>query len=259
MKDFVRKWLGSAEAENDQRLPKVDPGMRVYSVGDIHGRADLLQELHRMIVADAAAFEGHRTIVYLGDYIDRGLHSREVVDELLLEPLPDFETVYLKGNHEQTLLDFLEQPGIAGGWLSWGGRETLSSYGVELPPNFTRGHLETVREAFQERLPEHHLEFYRNTQLMHAAGDYLFVHAGIRPGKPVQEQTNEDLMWIREDFTESRAQHDYVVVHGHTIAEDVEFRPNRIGIDTGAYATGVLTCLVLEGEEQRLLQTGGKR
>jgi serine/threonine protein phosphatase 1 len=195
-------------------------------------------------------------VVYVGDLIDRGIHSRGVIDELLDAPLAGFESVYLLGNHEQTLLDFLEQPKIAAGWLAWGGRETLFSYGVEPPPNITRADMHLIRDDLEERIPDSHLEFFRNMRLMHISGDYLFVHAGIRPGKPIQEQSNEDLLWIRQDFTESRQRHDYVVVHGHTISAEVEFLPNRIGIDTGAFQTGILSCLVLEGEEQRLLQTG---
>ncbi|MFC1720148.1 metallophosphoesterase family protein [Pseudomonadota bacterium] len=259
MKSFVKKWLGDPEPAGERSIPRVEAGHRIYSIGDIHGRFDLLQELHRMIAEDAANFEGGKTLVYLGDYIDRGLWSREVIDDLLESPLNGFESVYLLGNHEQTLLDFLEQPKIAAGWLSWGGRETLVSYGVDLPLNISREKLAAIRDEFEGRLPVEHLEFFRNMQLMHVSGDYLFVHAGIRPGKPIQEQSNADLLWIREDFTESRMQHDFVVVHGHTISEEVVFRPNRIGIDTGAYATGVLTCLVLEGEERRLLQTGGEQ
>jgi serine/threonine protein phosphatase 1 len=257
LKSFVKKWLGESAAPVEMPRPRVGTDQRVYSIGDIHGRVDLLQQLHGMIEADAADHEGGRTRVYLGDCIDRGMHSREVIDELLDAPLAGFETVYLLGNHEQTLLDFLDHPKAAAGWLAWGGRETLASYGVNLQPH-VRPDPEQLRDEFQALLPEHHLTFYQAMQLMHQAQDYLFVHAGIRPGKSVQEQSNEDLLWIRDDFTESRVQHEHVVVHGHTITEEVVFRPNRIGIDTGAYATGVLTCLVLEGEEQRLLQTGGQ-
>jgi serine/threonine protein phosphatase 1 len=256
LKNFVKKWLGGPTEAAKISPPRVEPGQRVYSIGDIHGRLDLLQELHGMIQADVGNFDGSLSLVYLGDCIDRGMQSREVVDELLDSPLPGFENVYLMGNHEQTLLDFLQHPKVASGWLNWGGRETLASYGVKLSHDFSRADVEEVRDEFQSILSQRHLAFYENMQLMHRAGDYLFVHAGIRPGKPLQDQSNEDLLWIREDFIESRQQHEHVVVHGHTISDEVEFHPNRIGIDTGAYCTGVLTCLVLEGEEQRLLQTG---
>ena len=256
MKAFVKKWLGAAEEPTEVTPPRVEAHQRVYSIGDIHGRADLLLELHSKIQADAAGFDGPRSLVYLGDCIDRGMHSREVVDELLDNPLPGFESIYLMGNHEQTLLDFLQHPKVAQGWLNWGGRETLLSYGLDVPMQINRDDAEDLRGAFQQVLPERHLGFYESMQMMHVSGDYLFVHAGIRPGKTLQEQSNEDLLWIRQDFTESRRQHDHVVVHGHTISDEVEFHPNRIGIDTGAYCTGVLTCLVLEDDSRRLLQTG---
>jgi len=228
----------------------------VYCIGDIHGRLDLLQELHRMIAEDARHFDGDKTLVYLGDYIDRGMYSREVIDELLESPFTDFESVFLMGNHEQTLLDFLQYPQAAAGWLAWGGRETLVSYGVEAPPGFARADVEELRDQLKAHIPARHLDFYQQMPLTHVAGDYLFVHAGIRPGVPLQDQSNEDLLWIRHDFTANRVQHDHVVVHGHSISEDVEFLSNRIGIDTGACYSGVLTCLVLEDQQQRLLQTG---
>ena len=256
MKSFVKKWLGGPADDEARPAPRAEAGHRVYSIGDIHGRADLLQELHDMIAADAARFDGPLSVVYMGDLIDRGMHSREVVDELLENPLPGFEFIYLLGNHEQTLLDFLDHPKVAAGWLNWGGRETLLSYGIQPPMHLGRDETEDLRDSLRDVLPERHLEFYQAMQLMHLSGDYLFVHAGIRPGKSLQDQSNEDLLWIREDFTENRQRHDHVVVHGHTISDEVEFLPNRIGIDTGAYATGVLSCLVLEGEDQRLLQTG---
>ncbi len=256
MKSFVRKWLGEAEEEAERGAPRTGDGQRVYCIGDIHGRFDLLQELHGRIRTDGEAFDGDCTVVYLGDYIDRGLHSREVIDELLRRPMGGFESVCLLGNHEQTLLDFLRHPRAAGGWLTWGGRETLMSYGVPLASYRVPEHIEEIRDDLHSRLPPDHLKFIRGMPLMHVAGDYLFVHAGIRPGVPLQEQSDEDLLWIRHDFTEDRQRHEHVVVHGHSISEEVTFRANRIGIDTGAYHTGVLTCLVLEGEGQRLLQTG---
>ena len=261
MKSFVKRWLGDAEPAAETgapaRAPSVPPGRRVYAIGDIHGRLDLLRELHGRIAHDGAGFDGERTVVYLGDYIDRGPASREVIDELLDAPLPGFAAVHLLGNHEQTLLDFLLYPQQAAGWLTWGGRETLQSYGVRPPLDFMRADVEQLRDEFQARLPDRHLAFFRGMPLTHADGDYLFVHAGIRPGVPLQEQSDSDLLWIRRDFTASDEDLGCVVVHGHSISEEVELRPNRIGIDTGAFYTGVLTCLVLEGAERRLLQTGG--
>jgi serine/threonine protein phosphatase 1 len=234
------------------------PDVRVYCIGDIHGRRDLLLDLHDRIIADAERFDGAKKLVYLGDYIDRGLQSREVIDELLEAPLAGFESVHLLGNHEQTLLDFLDYPKQAAGWLAWGGRETLASYGVPLPPGFRPPDVEALRDALRERISDSHLEFFRQMPLLHTEGDYVFVHAGIRPGVPLQEQDKSDLLWIRQDFTGSSEWHGHVVVHGHSISEEVEMLPNRIGIDTGAFCTGVLTCLVLEGPTQRLIQTGGQ-
>jgi len=260
LKDFVRRWLGEGadKAEAPRRgAPELESGRRVYCIGDIHGRLDLLRDLHRRIDLDAERFEGHKTIVYLGDYIDRGLQSREVLDELLDRPLAEFESVHLLGNHEQTLLDFLQYPDHAVGWLTWGGRETLLSYGVALPPGFQRPDPVALRDQLEASLPDAHLAFLQSLPLTYIAGDYLFVHAGIRPGVPLQEQRDSDLLWIRQEFLAWEEPHEHMVVHGHSISETVEMRANRIGIDTGAFCTGVLTCLVLEGAEQRLLQTGG--
>jgi len=254
LKSFVRRWLGNEEtAEVDPFLPA---GQRVYCIGDIHGRLDLLQQLHRAVAADANAYDGEKTLVYLGDYIDRGEQSKEVVDLLLAQPLEGLRPVYLLGNHEQTLLDFLEHPSHVASWLTYGGRATLRSYGVSVEEDSSRHNLYRLRDELEYQLPQSHLDFYRGLQLTHVAGSYCFVHAGIRPGLRLQEQRDEDLLWIREDFTRSTAMHEHIVVHGHSIALEVEFRPNRIGIDTGAFHTGNLTCLVLEGAQQRLLQTG---
>ena len=257
MKGFVKRWLEGPASGAAPRETRVEDGERVYCIGDVHGRVDLLQELHGMIARDADAYQGQRTLVYLGDLIDRGMRSREVVDLLLDEPLPGFEPVYLMGNHEQTLLDFLRYPTHAAGWLAWGGRETVLSYGVALEPGLRAPDPEAVREALTARIPDRHVEFYRGMRPYHAAGDYLFVHAGIRPGVPLQEQSESDLFWIRNEFLASEDDHGCVVVHGHSISEQVDERHNRIGIDTGAFYSGVLTCLVLEGTERRLLQTGG--
>lgn len=239
------------------RSASAPPGTRIYAVGDIHGRADLLRAAHERIREDARTSAARRkVVVYLGDYIDRGPGSREVVDVLLSEPLADFEAVYLKGNHEQALLDFLRDISVAPQWFYYGGDATLQSYNVARPvPGGGPPALLKVQAELKEKLPERHLAFYRSLALSHRAGDYLFVHAGIRPGVPLTAQREQDMLWIRDEFLGSTADHGCVVVHGHTITPRPDIKGNRIGIDTGAYATGRLTCLMLDGDERDFLVT----
>jgi len=235
--------------------PRYPEGVRCYAIGDIHGRADLLIELHEQIREDAAGFDGQKQMLYLGDYIDRGLQSKQVVD-LLLEPqLPGFETVFLKGNHEQAMLDFLDYPEATAGWLTFGGRETLISYGVSVTYMPLMKDMKHLAAELDQVLPEAHRDFLEDGLLSWRAGDYYFVHAGIRPGVPLEDQHFEDQLWIRDEFIHSDADHGAVIVHGHTITPEPELKANRIGLDTGAFHTGTLTALVLEGTEQRLLQT----
>jgi serine/threonine protein phosphatase 1 len=256
VKSLVERLLRGKRPAPEQPQAFLPAGRRVYCIGDIHGRLDLLQQLQAQIVADAAGFPGEKTLVYLGDYIDRGDESKEVIDLMLQQPLHGFETVHLLGNHEQTLLDFLQHPHDVTSWLHYGGRETLLSYGV--PVGFATGaqDIDRMHAELEQRLPAQHLEFYQQLKLFHISGKYGFVHAGIRPGIPLGAQAKDDLLWIRDEFTGSKQMHELVIVHGHTITAEVEFHDNRIGIDTGAFHSGVLTCLVLEGTEQRLLQTG---
>ena len=237
--------------------PAVPPGTRVYAVGDIHGESGALARLLEMIREDAASAPvARRVLVFLGDYVDRGLGSRQVIDLLLDDPAPDFERVFLKGNHDAGLLAFLEDAGIGPEWLGVGGQATLLSYGVALPPGpRTAAHLEGVREALAGVLPSGHRAFLEGLSLFHVEGSYAFVHAGIRPGVALEDQQEQDLLWIRDEFLDDRRDHGRVVVHGHSVSDRPEVLPNRIGIDTGAYATGRLTCLVLEGESRRFLAT----
>ena len=232
-------------------------GTRIYAIGDIHGRADLLADMHHYVAADAAKYPDHRLVlVYLGDYVDRGLESKSVIDLLLDSPLPGFEIVHLMGNHEEMLLDFLDDQNRGRGWLDIGGAATLLSYGVRMndrqPP---AGRLATAQEGLKACLPQRHLEFLRDLRLYHSEGDYLFVHAGIRPGIKLEDQKARDLLWIRRNFLESTANHGQIVVHGHSVTWEPEVQPNRICIDTGAFATGVLTCLILDGSERMIMQT----
>lgn len=231
---------------------------RVYAIGDIHGRADLLSDLLELIRKDAArAPEGRHVLVTLGDYVDRGDWSRHVVDMLLEGPLPGADLVALKGNHEELLLRFLEAPeDVARLWLGNGGDATLRSYGIEPSRYLPLGDgWQRMSRLLAEALPPAHRRFYEGLRLHHREGGYLFVHAGIRPGVALEEQTAETLLWVRDLFLSSEVDHGTIVVHGHTVSWMPEERPNRIGIDTGAFMTGRLTCLVLSGEERRFLST----
>lgn len=251
-----RNRAGSVPAGRRSSAP---PDCRLYAIGDIHGRLDLLRALHEQIADDRQArpHEGSDTIVYLGDYVDRGPASREVIDCLLDDVLPGFDAVHLMGNHEEAMLRFLDDVEAGPAWVSFGGEATLLSYGVRRAPTMIgRQRFEDMRRQFAAKLPERHVAFLRSLRLSFAAGDYFFVHAGVRPGIAIAAQERQDLLWIRTTFLSSDADHGKVVVHGHTPNQAPEVRHNRIGIDTCAFATGVLTCLVLEGEERSFLTTG---
>ncbi|MDH3473685.1 MAG: serine/threonine protein phosphatase [Rhodospirillales bacterium] len=235
--------------------PCVPADTRVYAVGDIHGCPEKLRVLHRMILGDAADAPERRVVVYVGDYIDRGPDSREAVDLLIEEPLEGFESIHLIGNHEAFLLEFLDSEMGAMPWLMNGGDATCRSYGVDpyVPPDLT-DRFSWLRQALAERLPEAHLAFFRGLVPHHVEGDYLFVHAGIRPGVALADQDPADLIWIREPFLGSDEDHGKMVIHGHTPTAVPDLRHNRIGIDTGACFGGPLTALVLEGDSRRFLQ-----
>ena len=235
---------------------RVPPGRRVYAIGDIHGRSDLLADIHRRIAEDAAGAKTETlSVVYLGDYVDRGPFSFEVIDLLLNEPLEGFEHVYLKGNHEDMMLGFLTGPPNEA-WLFNGGDATLRSYGIELAWSMADSNgLEMLRRSLQRALPQEHLRFLNRLTLHSRIGDYLFVHAGIRPGLPLDQQRPADLVWIRDRFLASDDDFGMRVVHGHSITAKPDLRHNRIGIDTGAFFSNKLTCLVLEKDDVRFLQT----
>lgn len=231
-------------------------GLRVYCVGDIHGRADLLKRLHAQIASDACDYSGRKIVVYLGDYIDRGEQSKEVLDLLLSEPLAGFAAVFLRGNHEQTVLDFLQQHQVGIGWLTFGGMATLASYGVRISKLPARDEdYKKLQAELARSMPPDHLFFLQKTGLSYTLGSYYFVHAGVKPGIALQHQQPYDQLWIRDEFLASRDFHEKIIIHGHSITEMPELLPNRINIDTGAYASGRLTALILENSTQRLLQT----
>lgn len=233
--------------------PRIPSGQRVYAIGDVHGRADLLANLFARIDADLQARPiPHPIQVLLGDYIDRGPDSRQVID-LLIGRRRSHDLIPLKGNHEQCALNVLLDPSSLLQWKSIGGLNTVLSYGVTPRWNDDFQSISAVALAFINNLPEPHRRFLQGLPLSLTCGDFFFVHAGARPGIRLQEQSERDLLWIREDFLLHEEDFGKVVVHGHTPHLEPEIKPNRINIDTGAYATGRLTCLVLEDEEMRLL------
>ncbi len=238
------------------RCPSVPPDTVVFAIGDIHGCADSLIALHRGILRAATKIDAdRRVVVYIGDYVDRGPDSRQVIDILLSDPLPAFETVFLSGNHESFMLAFIEGSGSAAPWLMNGGEATCRSYGIEVDGK--RGGTlrdRALRKSLQATMPEGHMEFLRSLRFHYAEGDYLFVHAGIRPGVPLQAQDPQDLIWIREPFLGAEEDHGMIVVHGHTPSSEPVVMSNRIGIDTGACYGGQLTALVLVGDTQQIIQ-----
>ena len=239
-------------------LPAAPADCVIYAVGDIHGRVDLLDRLHRKIALDAAGRrESRKLLIYLGDYVDRGPRSRQVLDRLTAPADDGIERIHLKGNHEDAMMRFLEEGSWAESWLGFGGLATLASYGVELHAagRGREDRLAELRRRLLDRVPARHRAFLDGLAPCHMEGEYFFAHAGARPGVPLERQAAEDLMWIRDEFLHARRPLGKVVVHGHTIERRPVVRRHRIGIDTGAFATGVLTALVLAGRERRFLQT----
>jgi serine/threonine protein phosphatase 1 len=228
--------------------PRLPDGVRIYAVGDVHGRADLLQSLLTVIDADIERSRPERAIqVFLGDYVDRGPDSRGALD-LLIERRARFETVCLKGNHEVFLLEVLKDPAKLQDWRHYGGLLTLVSYGIRPSMNPTPEEQVELITQLQRAIPAEHLAFLQQLPSSYVCGDFFFVHAGVRPGVPLEKQRDEDLLWIRDEFLNSEERFSKYIVHGHTPVASPDIRPNRINIDTGAYATGNLTLLTIQGD-----------
>jgi len=255
----MREIKGKAKGKGGVSAVLAPPDSRIYAVGDIHGRWDLLERLLRLIGEDARRSRAtRRVLVFLGDYVDRGPQSAAVVETLCNGP-PDqpqwqgFRWICLKGNHEDAMLQFADGRSDGHGWMAFGGCATIESYsGRRCPP---AAGPDCLRDQLLERLPDRHRRFLSGLPIHHSEGDYLFVHAGLRPGVPLAEQTPDDMMWIRDEFLSSTADHGRMVVHGHTIVTDPEIHANRIAVDTGAYASERLTALVVEGAWRAFLST----
>jgi serine/threonine protein phosphatase 1 len=236
-------------------LASLPEGLRIYAVGDIHGRLDLLDDCLSQIERDLVERPCARAVhVFLGDYIDRGTWSRGTVDRLIERDI-EHECVFLKGNHELIAMRCLTDLTLIPKWLRLGGLETLISYGVVPTISTERRHLVAAQTAFQDSLPASHFRFFGQLQNVFCSGDFFFVHAGVKPNVAMSEQKEEDLLWIRDEFLSSKQDFGKIVVHGHTPAANIDVRFNRINIDTGAYATGRLTCLVLEREQMSIIDT----
>lgn len=250
------------KASHNPRRFRVPEGTCVYAVGDIHGKLEVMRQLHEKILEDKDKRAADRfVLVYLGDYVDRGDKSREVLEELITAPLTGFELVHLLGNHEYSMLQFMDKGGLNAAWLQWGGLATLTSYGIG-----SRGLFGEIMEPyllaedFQRTFPAHHRAWLESLPYYHQEGDYLFVHAGINPEvSSIEEQTPHDLMTMREDFFQHPDAFDHAIVFGHTIFESPLNLPDRIGIDTGAFSNGRLTALVLHHDKREFISTEGIR
>ena len=230
-------------------------GLRLYIIGDIHGRADLLDQMVAKIDDDIARHRRTNCVtITLGDYIDRGPNSRGVLERLSRNPFPT-RYIALKGNHEALLEMFLRNPSVADQWRRLGGLETLHSYGVPINEVMVGKGYDKAAQALRAAIPNDQLRFLSTLQLFVSIGEYFICHAGIRPGVPLAKQTEDDLLWIRNEFLESEAMFEKIIIHGHTPLEWPDVRRNRINIDTGAFATGRLTCLVADPENSRFLYT----
>lgn len=251
-------WIFGRRNKN-RTPPRAPSGERAYAIGDVHGRLDLLDRLLAAIEADLRGRPPLKTrLVFLGDLIDRGPNSREVVERLRTLRMDGVVSHFLAGNHEEVLLRLLDgDHGLLANWLTYGGAECLASYGLD-PGELAKCDDEASALArVKQAIPEAHASFIASFADTLSFGDYLFVHAGIRPGVELSLQAQADLHWIRGAFLDDDTDHGRVIVHGHTISDAVEWRSNRIGIDTGAYRSGVLTALGLEGEQRWLLHTAG--
>mgnify|MGYP001765997571 CR=1 FL=1 len=234
------------------------PGVRVYAIGDVHGRHDLLVALQDAIVAHAAhRTAGRQVVVFLGDYLSRGPDSFGVIENLRQWRPAGLEIRTLRGNHEDLALRFID--GDIEGGRQWfergGGLATLASYGVHVAGRFSGSDesVDALRQDFRDVLPDAHKTFLAGLAISHAEGGYRFVHAGVAPGVPLELQSRHDQLWARQAFLASDEDFGAVIVHGHSIDARPQFRRNRIGIDTGAYASGVLTCLVIDARGYALL------
>ncbi len=231
---------------------------RIYAIGDVHGHIKLLEKLYTRIDADLKnnPIDAYK-IIFVGDYIDRGPDSAGCVEYLINLTVENSNVICLKGNHEDKLESFLFDPVTVGAsFFTWGGEECAASYGVDMS-NYHGTNDDHVQKAAElsEKIPAHHKQFFASLKMTVTLGDYMFTHAGVRPGVPLSQQSDRDLLWIRSEFISHSKPFEKVIVHGHTPAYPMDILPNRINVDTHAYHTGVLSCIVLEGTDYRIIES----
>lgn len=240
--ESLARWRSRPFEESRPRLFFDEAPEVVYAVGDIHGCYQLLRKMETRIAEDAAAIKGEKWIVLLGDYLDRGPQSADVLDHLLLPPPAGFTRHCLAGNHEELMLSYLNEPDAGHMWLGLGGQDTLRSYGLDE----TAAKRSSAKALLASHIPLEHIDFLRQAPSLVSIPGFVFVHAGLRSGVPLRQQSDQDLMWIRPDDSNNPPSPDFVTVHGHTPVPSVESRPGRINVDTGAFATGILSCVRID-------------
>jgi serine/threonine protein phosphatase 1 len=246
-------WNVLASRASLKEKPRIPDDTRIYAIGDVHGRVDLLREMFSAIDDSLASHPIDNVVqVLVGDYIDRGPHSRQVIDALIARA-KQHAMVYLKGNHENYAVQFLADPSVLSEWKQVGGMSTLLSYGLQPRTQDDPETRQEISTAFRSALPDSHRRFLQSLHLTYSCGDFFFAHAGVRPGVPLGEQREQDLLWIRDDFLLHEEDFGKIIVHGHTPAKTPDVRSNRINIDTGAFATGRLTCLILQGDQMAVI------
>jgi serine/threonine protein phosphatase 1 len=252
----MSRWFGAQSSSNEEKAACVPDGVRAYVIGDIHGCSGLLDQLHAWIAEDWASSSAREgVVIYVGDYIDRGRDSAGVLDRLVAGAPRGITQRFLKGNHEDVMLQFLVDPSVGPAWRQFGGLETLLSYRVDFNASPGEEEFDRLSKRLAEVLPSTHQAFLESLETSVTVGDYFVCHAGVRPGVPLDSQQASDLLWIRSEFLNSTADFGKIVVHGHTPVGSPDFQLNRINIDTGAFATGHLSCLILEGAERKVVWT----
>lgn len=256
---MLRRIIGLIDRSSKESVSaaRVPDGARIYAIGDVHGRLDLLDDLLARIDSDHAAREASpRTLIFLGDLVDRGPHSAQVIDRLIELERRGEDVRFIQGNHEEVMLKALAGHKKAlPFFLRIGGAETVMSYGVDAD-TYRAADYDEVLAIMRERVPQAHIDFLAGFEDIIVLGDYAFVHAGVKPQVPLEDQTGEAFRWIRQGFVDWNGRFEKVIVHGHTISDAVEDTGTRIGLDTGAYETGRLTAMGFEGDRRWILQTG---